>query len=233
MTHHPLISRVHTSKYRLFQKPLNRLTKSCFHLTDFRTTLYLRSAFFWDVSRRLVLSYRRFGTTCRPKETDRLLVTTNDGCVTSQKSDDLIYTAAEAGNTHLVYVSSCVCIILCVYPLVSVSSCVCIILCVYHLVCVSSCVCIILCLYHLVSVSSCVCILLCLYHLVSVSSCVCILFCYLALRYIRSDSGRLGPLIVNTVEKFLVALICACDHSINISYFTYLQYGISFHKTTL
>ena len=67
----------------------------------------LRSLLFWDVTQsRVAVSYRRFGTTYLPHlqcslevGTDRLpekLVNTNLRCVTSQKSEDFIYTAAEA-----------------------------------------------------------------------------------------------------------------------------------------
>jgi hypothetical protein len=68
-----------------------------------RTNLLLRYLFFWDVTRRwLVVSRRRFGTTCPPHlqgmGCPEMSLATNQRCVTSQKSKDLIHTAAETWN---------------------------------------------------------------------------------------------------------------------------------------
>ena len=80
----------------------------------------------------------------------------------------------------LVYVSTCVCVHLCMCPLVYVSTCtcvcvhlcmcplVCVHLCMCPLVCVSTCVCVHLC------VSTCVCVHLCVCPLVYVSTCTCV-----------------------------------------------------------
>jgi hypothetical protein len=65
---------------------------------------YIMSSFFWDVTHcTMVVSHRCSGTTYRSFNDNLCLLettvnTTHLCCITFQKSDDLIYTAAEASN---------------------------------------------------------------------------------------------------------------------------------------
>ena len=87
--------------------------RSKFRIPSFRNTLrkfLLRYSLFCDFTRlRIVVSYRRFGTTYRPHLQGLALeggadmfffhemsITTNLGCITSPKKEDIIYIAAEA-----------------------------------------------------------------------------------------------------------------------------------------
>ena len=68
----------------------------------FFTKFFKRSSLFWVVTlHRSVVIYRRFGTICRPHlqcASRPRRITNNLRCVTTQKSEDLIYFAAEAWN---------------------------------------------------------------------------------------------------------------------------------------
>ena len=71
-------------------------------VTVWRTSK-LKSSLFWDCTqRRLVVCYRRFGTTCpyhlQGSSSPMNPTTTNLRCVKSQKREDGIHTAAESCN---------------------------------------------------------------------------------------------------------------------------------------
>jgi hypothetical protein len=74
--------------------------------TDYRYTgCYFRSSLFWDVSQRGVrVRDQGFGTTYRSLDgrtegcPEKSVTNYHSHCVTSQKSEDLIHTSAEARN---------------------------------------------------------------------------------------------------------------------------------------
>jgi len=75
---------------------------SQFDLPKIFHNFFKRFSLFWVVTvHRSVVTYRRLGTTCRPHlqcASRPRRITNNQPCVTTQKSEDLIYFAAETWN---------------------------------------------------------------------------------------------------------------------------------------